>query len=164
MSLISLFSLSPKGSRSTKALLSILGGSLTGAARGGICGGGLELCWLPGIRLEDGGKMLVWKGFPRVEFWVQDPLQTGAVVWFQDGSCWLGGAPKAPEPLPQLGTGEVEKAGGWAKDWVTLLVQGKMEERGWLQGAAPGVEAEVEGPRDSPPRIRGSIVKQILCF
>lgn len=81
MSLMSLFSLSPKGSRCTKALLSILGGSLPGAARGGIWGGGLGLCCPPGIRFEDGGgKMLVWKGFPKVEFWVQDPLVTGVAV------------------------------------------------------------------------------------
>lgn len=46
--------------------MSTLGGSLTGPARGGISGGGLEFCGPPDNRFEVGGKMLDWKGFPKV--------------------------------------------------------------------------------------------------
>ncbi len=147
MSLISLFSFSPRGSRSTKALLSTFGASLVATARGGTSGGGLELCCSSGTRL--GGNMLVWKGFPRVEWGVQDPLdplETGVVL--HEGSCWVVvEVPKLPGMFPQAGAGEVEKAGAWLKGWETLVVLGKMEERGWFHR---GVETAGGACRDNP--------------
>lgn len=108
ISLMSLFSFSPKGSRSTKASVPTLGGSLTGPARGGISGGGLELCCPPDIRLEVGGKMLDWKGLPKVECWVQTPLEAGVLFCPQEGSCWVDVVPKSPWLAPQSCTGVVE--------------------------------------------------------
>lgn len=151
MSLISRFSFSPRGSRSTKALLSTFGASLVATARGGTSGGGLELCCPSGTRL--GGNMLVWKGFPRVVLGVQDPLDpldTGVVV-VHDGRCWVGvEVPKPPEVVPQAGPGGVVKIGAWVKCWEALVVLGKMEEWGWFHRAAPGVETTGGACRDNP--------------
>lgn len=58
MSLISLFSFSPRGSKSTKALLSTFGASLVATGRGGTSGGGLELCC-------PSGNTPLWNGLPR---------------------------------------------------------------------------------------------------
>lgn len=82
------------------------------AARGGTCGGGLELCCPSGTRFPVVVNMLVWKGFPRAVCEAQDPfvpLVTGAL--FHVDRLWVAlEVPKTPaDVVPQAGTGEVEK-------------------------------------------------------
>ncbi len=147
MSLISLFSFSPRGSRSTKALLSTFGASLVATARGGTSGGGLELCCSSGTRL--GGNMLVWKGFPRVEWGVQDPLdplETGVVL--HEGSCWVVvEVPKLPGMFPQAGQ----------EMWRRQVLDWRAERHWWCWGrwrrGADSTEdwrLQVEACRDNP--------------
>lgn len=106
-------------------------------------------------------------------------METGELGWTQDGGLLAGGKaePKPVGAATQVGTGTgavegtgaVGKAAGWAKglvdSWGTAgPAGGKMEDRGWFQGAELGAGTGAGGPRVNPPVIKKKKKKCLPCL